>query len=108
METRAQILNRAKINGFRFSKVQREVGCESCQFLDLEAAIKQEPYCCAPVKFGEMTIEVIVTNYEWVEPDIRHRCHKYQRIEGTERSESPILDNGGRNVARLENTGEGI
>ena len=84
----------ARAGGFRLREIQREIGCIDCHWFDLEAAIKELPYCCAPVNFGDLTIEVYM-----VIPDIRHRCHKYQRLEGLNGSEAPILDNGGRNVA---------
>lgn len=95
----------ARAGGFKLRKIQREVGCQSCHWFDLEDAIKDLPYCGAPVNFGDMTIEVLV-NHEPEGPDVRHVCHKWKRIEGTERSESPILEKGGRNVARSETRGQ--
>lgn len=84
----------AKAGGFRLRKIQREVGCIFCRWFDLAAAIQEKPYCTVPVKFGDMTLEVYM-----VIPDIRHRCHKFERIEGPSGAKDPILDNGGRNVA---------
>jgi len=100
METTAQILNRAKINGFRLRKIQREVGCEFCKWFDLQAAIKEKPYCKAPVKFVDMTIEVY-----FEDSAIWHRCHKFERIGEPTGREAPILDNRVRNVASSEYQG---
>jgi len=91
----------ARAGGFRLHKIQREVGCIFCKWFDLPAAIQQKPYCKVPVKFGDMTLEVYM-----VIPDIRHRCHKFERIEEPTGREAPILDNGGRNVAGSEYQGE--
>ena len=101
---KAQMLDKAKLNGFRFNKVQREAGCMTCQFFDLEAAIKEKPYCLAPVAFGDTTIEKY-RNTDAEGPGFRYRCHKHQRIEGLNGSEAPILDNGRRKVASPVNTG---
>jgi len=97
-DERARAFSVALSAGFRLRKIQREVGCVSCEWFDLEAARKEQPYCKAPVKFGEMTLEVYLKG-----SDIRHRCHKYQRLEGPSEAKAPILDNGGRNVANIEN-----
>jgi len=90
----------ARAGGFRLRKIQREVGCISCHWFDLEAAIKGEPYCGAPVAFGELTLEVY-----FEDSAIWHRCHKFERIGGPSEAKAPILDNGGRKVARLEKRG---
>ena len=88
----------ARAGGFKLRRIQREVGCIDCHWFDLEDAIKELPYCGAPVAFGDLTIEVIV-NRDPEGPDLRHVCHKWQRLEGLNGSEAPILDNGVRNVA---------
>ena len=111
METKAQgrkemlAQEGARAGGFRLHKIQREVGCIFCKWFDLVAAMQEKPYCKAPIKFGDLTIEIYVTNTEakWTGPDIRHRCHKHERIGEPTGREAPILDNGGRKVASLEN-----
>jgi len=95
---RARAFDTAKAAGFRLRKIQREVGCEFCIWFDLEAAIQEKPYCKAPVKCGDMTIEVY-----FEDSAIWHRCHKFERIGGPSEATAPILDNGGRNVANIEN-----
>ncbi len=97
-DPKAQMVAEAKLSGFRFNKVQREVGCMTCQFFDLEAAIKEKPYCHAPVAFGDTTIEKY-RNTDPERPGFRYRCHKRGRIGGLNGSEAPILDNSIRNVA---------
>lgn len=104
MDTKAQgrkellAQERARAGGFRLHKIQREVGCIFCKWFDLVAAMQEKPYCKAPVAFGDLTIEAYVSK-DPEGPDIRHRCHKIERIGEPTGREVPILDNGGRNVA---------
>jgi len=92
---RARAIDAAKAAGFRLRKIQRDVGCEFCVWFDLEAAIAEKPYCKVPVKFGDITITAFMDA-----EGICHRCHKIERIGEPTGREVPILDNGGRNVAR--------
>jgi hypothetical protein len=99
-KARTSAMDRAREAGFELSKLQRKIGCEFCRFFNLEAAFGKRLYCLWPVAFDEKTIEAFVGA-----EDVRFRCHKFERIEGLNGSEAPILDNGRRKVASPVNTG---